>query len=369
MATTGNPLLERISYILFGNNDEDAQAPSIDASLEVMDKHLENFETLVEPAPESKPRTPFDTDLPASEVTLGSMPAKQKLKIIPIVAPLFINMLQAARGYDGKFKPAQTHASPAFIAELERRAYKAGVKDIKYVKVPRNAIFQGKGIPHEYAIVYTVEMDKEPIDTSPSFESQTEVMRGYKRMAVIGNKLARIMKKAGFAAYPGMALGGITDYDHLAELAGLGALGYHGLLISPGEGARVRVNTIYTNIENLPIEEENEHLWVRDFCAMCKKCVRQCPVEAIFDEPQPRGDGGMQCIDHAACREEFSRNYGCAVCLAVCPFSQVGYEAVQQRFKGNPAAPQFVIPVDQGSATHGSVEVMTDIAPAKLNQN
>ena len=75
------------------------------------------------------------------------------------------------------------------LAELEKRAYKAGVKDIKYVKVPRNAIFQGKGIPHEYAIVYTVEMDKEPIDTSPSFESQTEVMRGYKRMAVIGNKL------------------------------------------------------------------------------------------------------------------------------------------------------------------------------------
>ena len=189
-------------------------------------------------------------------------------------------------------------------------------------------------------------MDKEPLDTSPSFESQLEVMKGYKRMAIIGNKLARFMKHKGFAAYPGTALGGVTDYDFLAELAGLGAIGYHGLLITPGEGARLRINTIYTNIENLPIQEDDQHLWVRDFCAMCHKCIRECPVDAIFNEPRPRGDGGMQCIDHAACREYFSRNYGCALCLAVCPFSQVGYEVVKERFKGNPNAPRFVIPAE-----------------------
>lgn len=188
-------------------------------------------------------------------------------------------------------------------------------------------------------------MDKEPLDSSPSLASQLEVMRGYKRLAIIGNELARFMKHAGFAAYPGTALGGITDYDYLAELAGLGAIGYHGLLITPGEGARLRINTIYTNIENLSIQEENAHLWVRDFCAMCKKCIRSCPVEAIFDTPRPRGDGGMQCIDHATCREYFSRNYGCAVRLAACPFSQVGYQAIKERFRGNPHAPQFVIPV------------------------
>ncbi|MDJ0752764.1 MAG: reductive dehalogenase domain-containing protein [Ardenticatenaceae bacterium] len=351
MAFSENPLLERISYIIFGNDGEGQEAPSIDATLEVMDRHLENFETLVKPVPESKPRTSFDSGLPKEEVTLGSMTLKQRLKMLPQAAPLFINMLRAAQGYDGKFNPRKTHATPEFIAELEARAYRAGVKDIKYVKVPRNAIFKGKGIPHEYAIVFTVEMDKEPLDTSPSFESQFEVMKGYKRMAVIGNKLARFMKKSGFAAYPGMALGGVTDYAHLAELAGLGAIGYHGLLITPGEGSRLRINTIYTNIENLPLHEENEHLWVRDFCAMCKKCIRICPADAIFAEPQPRGDGGMQCIDHAACRDYFSRNYGCAVCLAICPFSQVGYEAVKKRFKGNPKAPQFVIPVESISVT------------------
>lgn len=172
--------------------------------------------------------------------------------------------------------------------------------------MPPNAIFRDKGIPCAYAIVFTVEMDREPIETAPSFECQLEVMDGYKRMAAAANKLVRFLRDSGFAAYPGTALGGLTDYVHLAELAGLGAIGYHGLLISPGEGARLRINVIYTNISNLPTlatrNKDNEHPWVRDFCAMCKKCVRSCPVNAIYDQPQPRGDGGMHAIDHAACR-------------------------------------------------------------------
>ncbi|MBK8934227.1 MAG: 4Fe-4S binding protein [Chloroflexi bacterium] len=147
----------------------------------------------------------------------------------------------------------------------------------------------------------------------------------------------------------------------MAELAEWGAIGYHGLLITPGEGARVRINTIYTNISNLPTlaatGRENEHLWVRDFCAMCHKCIRQCPVDAIFETPQPRGDGGMQTIDHAACRGYFHRKNGCGVCLAVCPFSHAGYEKVHGRFKGNPDAPQFRIPLPVVDAATDFVSV------------
>jgi ferredoxin len=269
------------------------------------------------------------------------------MKIIPDAIPLAINMQRSANMYDGTFQPTANEASPEFIAELEALARVAGAKDIGYVKVPRNAIFRDKGIPYEYAIVFTVEMDQEPIETAPSFECFHEVLQGYKNLAIISNKMADFMRKHGFAAYPGTALGGLTDYPHLAELAGLGAIGYHSLLISPGEGARLRINTVYANIINLPTLEaqgkENEHLWVRDFCAMCKKCVRKCPVGAIYDQPQPRGDGGMQTIEHATCRDYFNANHGCAVCLAVCPFSHVGYENVQARFKGNPDAPQFRI--------------------------
>lgn len=337
---------------LFNQQSRDGNSahpgPSLDVLLNWTDKHIFNLKNLIRPAPESKPRTPFATNLPKEKVSMRNLSGRQMLQVIPKFLPLVANMVLGSRMYDKEFKASRSEASPEFIAEFEAMARAAGAKDIAYIKVPTNAIFQDKGIPCEYAIVFTVEMDKEPISTAPSFECQLEVMDGYKRMSTISNNLSHHLRKNGFAAYPGTALGGLTDYVHLAELAGLGAIGYHGLLISPGEGARLRLNTIYTNITNLPTlearGETNPHLWVRDFCSMCNKCVRKCPVGAIYDQPKARGDGGFQSIDHASCRDYFTENNGCAVCLAVCPFSQVGYEKVHASFKGNDTAPQFRIP-------------------------
>ena len=79
---------------------------------------------------------------------------------------------------------------------------------------------------------------------------------------------------------------------------------------------------------------------------MCKKCVRSCPVGAIYDEPKPRGDGGIRSIDHDSCRTYVTANFGCAVCLKVCPFSQVGYDMVKAGFRGNEDAPKFRIPFE-----------------------
>ncbi len=322
-----------------------ARTPSLDRMLETFDQELENFEELIQPAPESKPRTPFDNPgMTLDEMYFSKMSVREIFSLIPVMLPLQMNMRMGAKLYDGTFQPTRSEASPAFFEKVEEMARRLGAADIRYIRVPRNAIFQDKGLPYENAIVFTVEMDKDNISTAPSFTAFKEVATGYKNLAVIANKISRMMRKQGFAAYPGTALGGITDYSYLGEASGLGAIGYHGLLITPNEGARLRIYTIYTNITNLPVENENPHAWVRDFCAMCKKCIRECPAEAIFNEPIPRGDGGMQTINHGACRDYFSRNFGCAVCLAVCPFSQKGYEAVKERFKGNPKAPQFRIP-------------------------
>jgi ferredoxin len=336
-----------MAHVLKPIKPKGESGPSLDILLNWTDKHIFNLKHLIRPAPESKPRTPFATNLPKQKVSMRNLTGRQMLQVIPKFLPLITNMVLGSRMYDKEFKPSKSEASPTFIAELEMMARAAGAKDIAYIKVPAKAIFQDKGIPCEYAMVFTVEMDKEPISSAPSFECQLEVMDGYKHMSTISNNLSHHLRKNGFAAYPGTALGGLTDYVHLAELAGLGAIGYHGLLISPGEGARLRLNTIYTNITNLPTLEArgqtNPHLWVRDFCAMCNKCVRKCPVGAIYDQPQARGDGGFQSIDHASCRDYFTEHNGCAICLAVCPFSQIGYEKVHAGFKGNDTAPQFRI--------------------------
>ncbi len=332
-------LITSLFKVLRGKSE---QRVSLDGLLAYCDRHLEAMKHLVLPHELSKPRTPFDApDVPNQEVSLMSLSLCQRMRVLPQALPLFYNLYKSNAFYKQKETTASRTISAEQLKVLEEKARAAGVKDIRYVKVPEYAIFKNKGAPQPYAIVFTVEMEKEPLATAPSLDCQLEVMRGYKQLARIGNQLAKFLTREGFAAYPGTALGGLTDYPHLAELAGLGAIGYHGLLITPEEGARLRINTVYTNISNLPMENNDEHQWVREFCSKCKKCIRKCPVNAIYEEPRPRGDGGMQCIEHSTCRSYFTRNYGCAICLVSCPFSQAGYDKIKARFKGNPEAPVF----------------------------
>ncbi|MEM7728828.1 MAG: hypothetical protein AAF311_06085, partial [Pseudomonadota bacterium] len=109
----------------------------LDGVLKKMDAHLDNFDTLVEPAPESNPRTPFETeDTPKSSLITKTTLA-QKVKFFSRGIPLFWNMQKSAGLYDGNFTPTKSEASPEFIAELEQLAREAGAQDIAYVKVPR----------------------------------------------------------------------------------------------------------------------------------------------------------------------------------------------------------------------------------------
>lgn len=319
---------------------------SLDVLLDAADDHMHQLETVVPPGSGALPRTPFESGLPRERMALTKIRGADRLRVARRVLPILAHMRLGANLYGTAAPARRSEASAADIDELVDRARRLGAKDIAFVRVPPDAIFAGKSIPHPYAIVFTVEMEKEPIDSAPSLECQLEVMDGYKDLTTIASALAGFLRQRGFSAFPGTALGGTTDYPHLAELAGLGAIGYHGLLIAPEGGARLRISTIYTNIANLPLRESNEHAWVRDFCAMCRKCVRSCPVEAIFDAPAERGNGGRQCIDHGRCRDYFTEHYGCAICVKVCPFSQVGYERVRERFRGNPTAPRFDIGSD-----------------------
>ncbi|MGD2078140.1 MAG: hypothetical protein PVH18_07135, partial [Chloroflexota bacterium] len=71
--------------------------PSLDAMLADFDKELANFDQLVQPAPESKPRTPFDSlDLPVEAGRFATMNGRQALKVLPVMLPLIRNMRQSA---------------------------------------------------------------------------------------------------------------------------------------------------------------------------------------------------------------------------------------------------------------------------------
>ena len=86
------------------------------------------------------------------------------------------------------------------------------------------------------------------------------------------------------------------------------------------EGITVSFIMIHTSIENLPFNEENDMLWVEDFCSTCGVCIDRCP-EGAFDEAE--NFLRKLCTAH---RE------GCNECLLRCPFYKRDYDKVKRRY-------------------------------------
>ena len=115
-------------------------------------------------------------------------------------------------------------------------------------------------------------------------------------------ELADFFRKDGYRSLPLPARGCPTDqrflmavfsYKHAAQLAGLGTLGRHALLITPEYGPRVRLACLLTEapLETSPISKEN-------YCVDCDACIRECPAEALCVP----GEGEAYSINKYACR-------------------------------------------------------------------
>lgn len=203
------------------------------------------------------------------------------------------------------------------LCELETFVKSLGVDQIGYTVVPRELIFRGHKILYSNAIVITMQMMTDKIAIAPSKPALGEIFRTYHKLGLTVNKIAEYLRSRGFNAMAAPAIGGDVNYVPLAEKAGLGAMGRHGLLITDKSyGPSLRIAAVYTDIENLPFATENNHLWIKKFCKKCGKCVKSCPAGAIRTEMSPYG----QCIDQAKCAQPFANNYGCTVCIKSCTF-------------------------------------------------
>lgn len=102
------------------------------------------------------------------------------------------------------------------------------------------------------------------------------------------------------------------SHKKVAELAGIGWLGRHNLIVHPQYGAQLRLGTVLTN---MPIKKDKP---LNKDCGKCKKCIPVCPAKAINESPKD--------FDHLACYEmlkEFRRKhyvpqYICGICVKTC---------------------------------------------------
>lgn len=208
------------------------------------------------------------------------------------------------------------------------------VDNIGYVKLSNEDVFKHLAIPYKYAIIFTAKQDKNEILTSPSIRSQVEVGRIYGKTGNAANKLSEYLTKQGFGAMPSHSLGGVIDYTKLGKRAGFGEIGRHGLLIEPKSGPNHRLGAVFTNINNLDkfFMNDQDYSWIKEFCNKCGKCIKQCPAKAIKEDTTKNENGYITAIEYKKCEIVFASEFGCNICVAICPFTTIGYEKIKSSY-------------------------------------
>lgn len=101
----------------------------------------------------------------------------------------------------------------------------------------------------------------------------------------------------------------LFSYNQAAELAGLGTIGRHSLLIAPGFGPRLRLACLVTEA---PVQDtHNTH---PEYCTNCDACIRECPAQAL-QVPAP---GQVYALNPFACRIYRNAGLVCSVCVKAC---------------------------------------------------
>lgn len=260
---------------------------------------------------------------------------KTRMPILHLMVSCMVQAMKSAKSILKNPKLNKTKISEIDLSEFEQYAKNLGVSSIAYTKVDRDMIFKNEQILYENAIVFTIEMRKSEIDTAPSKTAIREIFRTYNELGIIVNKMSEFLRKNGYNAMASPAVGGPASYVPLAKKAGLGAIGKHGLLISDKDfGPSLRLAAVYTDIDNLPFCKENPHMWIKDFCNSCIKCVRSCPAGAIYENSIAinGNENTRQCIDNKKCATPFANDYGCTVCVKSCTFYNGDYNKIKSAF-------------------------------------
>ncbi len=172
-------------------------------------------------------------------------------------------------------------------------------------------------------IMLGVQHDYEKLKSAPDQVAGADVTRQYGRAAAGAKNIAGWLRKEGWDAEPvtGPMVGKILMIPP-ALACGFGELGKHGSLINPEFGSAFRLGAILTDapIASTPKRE----FGIDDFCSRCRVCENACPPFAIEpDKKTVRGEEKWY-VNFDKCIPFFAETSGCAICIAVCPWSRPG---------------------------------------------
>ncbi len=257
-------------------------------------------------------------------------------KSLPQIIGSIINIRKSIIDLEKNPTDGKKQIDPETLDDLRRFAKSVGAGEIGFASVPQEWVFKDSAIRYTHAIVLVMEMDKARMDQAPNPDTAVMVHETYNVLGQVSNKIAKWLRERGYAVHAGHPLGGMALYPPMAQAAGLGWRGISGLVITPQFGPRVRLAAVFTEIENLPVYEGDEHAWVLDFCEFCKRCIRECPPGAFYDKPIYHENGLVTVLDNRKCFPYFAKNHGCSICIKVCPFNQHDYEKIKEKYLVKP---------------------------------
>ena len=271
----------------------------------------------------------FDIIRGRLESTGGGPP----VRLVPTMLQCLSGIKESLETLDENPSQPKAEAPPELIEELEAEAFRLGAASIGYTKLPRRWVFQDKAVLYDNAIVVSMEMDADGMNSAPSVACMRVVMETYRDLGRINNSLARFLRDRGYGAHAGHPLNGLALYPPLAQMAGLGWMGLNGLIITPEYGPRVRLAAVFTSIQNLPESKPNTHNWIRDYCETCRICHKKCPPDAFYENPVEHDGGQVTYVKNELCFPYFNLYHGCSVCVKVCPFNHQPYEKIKAGFE------------------------------------
>jgi epoxyqueuosine reductase QueG len=210
----------------------------------------------------------------------------------------------------------------------------AGMENIKGTKLEEQV---NKLLPETNSIIILgMEIFPEVINlTSPGrikgaastndiMEGQADYING--KLTWAANDIARASKKAGLKSLPIPAgnypydarfLSSDISFPLAAEAAGLGKIGYNGLVVTGKYGPRVRFTVCLTEAKLKPTAKSSEM-----FCRSCNICIAKCPSKAL-DYPE---NGEAYRINKYACSTYLAEAGGCWECVKQCPVASPQYD-------------------------------------------
>ena len=184
-------------------------------------------------------------------------------------------------------------------------------------------VYEGHDVPQSRIIIIGVQHDYDEISAAPEPKAGLEVVSQYIRAGATANLIAGWIRQQGWDAEPvtGPMTGALTMIPP-ALACGFGELGKHGSLINPEFGSSFRLSAVLTDA---PFEiTPARNFGIDAFCQNCRICEDACPPDALLPEKQTVRGVEKWYVNFDKCIPYFNQNHGCAICIAVCPWSRPG---------------------------------------------